>query len=230
MPAFAKRRAAEDPTGFALVDATREYTWGDVDEALNRCANLLLEAGRSGALGTEHRVAVFAENAAETALAHLGGLLAGTSTVPVNFHLTASEAAYILSDSESRIVFVGPETVERGLAAAAEAGVETVIGWACDGIDGVIDWDEWLAGGSTDDPPDSVIPRPNLLYTSGTTGLPRGPNCRPRCSRAVSTWPSISNASPKVDSPCSGRTSSWGRCITPGRCRECDCCVPACHR
>jgi len=179
MPAFAKRRAAEDLTGFALVDATREYTWGEVDEALNRCANLLLEAGARGELGDEHRVAVFAENAAETALAHLGGLLAGASTVPVNFHLTAPEAAYILSDSQSRILFVGPETVERGLAAAAEAGVDTVIGWACDGIEGVTDWNEWLAGGSTDDPPDSVIPRPNLLYTSGTTGLPKGTELPP---------------------------------------------------
>ena len=54
-----------------------------------------------------------------------------------------------------------------------------MIGWACDGIDGVIDWNEWLAGGSTDDPPDSVIPRPNLLYTSGTTGLPKGTELPP---------------------------------------------------
>ena len=179
MPAFAKHRAAEDPTGFALVDATREYTWSEVDQALNRCASRLLDAGQSGALGDAHRVAVFAENAAETALAHLGGLLAGASTVPVNFHLTASEAAYILSDSQSRILFVGPETVERGLAAAAEACIDTVVGWGCDGVDGVSDWTEWLAGGSTDDPPDSVIPRPNLLYTSGTTGLPKGTELPP---------------------------------------------------
>ncbi|WP_040494343.1 AMP-binding protein [Ilumatobacter nonamiensis] len=179
MPAFAKQRAAEDPTGFALVDAQREYTWSDVDEALNRCANRLRDADARGELGTHHRIAVFAENAAETALAHLGGLLAGTSSVPVNFHLTASEAAYILSDSESGIVFVGPETVERGLAAAAEAGVGTVIGWGCDDIDGVTGWNEWLAAGSTDDPPSSIIPLPNLLYTSGTTGLPKGTELPP---------------------------------------------------
>lgn len=179
MPAFAKARAAEDPTGFALVDPTREYTWSDVDDALNRCANLLLDADARGELGDQHRVAVYAENAAETALAHLGGLLAGASTVPVNFHLTASEAAYILRDSGSRILFVGPDTVERGVAAAREAGVDTVIGWACDGADGVTDWGEWLATGGTDDPPDSIIPRPNLLYTSGTTGLPKGTELPP---------------------------------------------------
>ena len=108
MPRFAKACAAADPTGFALVDGDRELTWSQVDDALNRCANLLLDADRSGALGPAHRIAVFAENSAETALAHLGGLLAGASSVPVNFHLTASETAYILSDSESRVLFVGP--------------------------------------------------------------------------------------------------------------------------
>ena len=79
----------------------------------NRVANGL----QARDLGPHHRVAVFAENAAETALAHLGGLLAGASTVPVNFHLTADEAAYILEDSDSRVAFVGPETAERGVAA-----------------------------------------------------------------------------------------------------------------
>jgi acyl-CoA synthetase (AMP-forming)/AMP-acid ligase II len=179
MPRFAKDCAAADPTGFALVDDGREFTWSEVDDALNRCANLLLAADRDGELGPSHRIAVFAENAAETALAHLGGLLAGASSVPVNFHLTASETAYILSDSDARVLFVGPETAERGVEAAREAGVALVIGWDCDGIDGVRDWDEWLATGDTADPPDDVVPRPNLLYTSGTTGLPKGTELPP---------------------------------------------------
>ena len=108
MPRFAKERAVADPTGFALVDGDRILRWADVDDALNRCANLLLAADRAGELGPAHRIAVFAENAGETALAHLGGLLAGASSVPVNFHLTADEAAYILEDSQTAILFVGP--------------------------------------------------------------------------------------------------------------------------
>lgn len=184
MPRFAKEQAGLDPNGFALVDGSRMRTWAEVDDALNRCANLLLAMDRAGELGPQHRIAVFAENAAETALAHLGGLLAGASSVPVNFHLTADEAAYILDDSQTRVLFVGPETVERGLAAAESAGVHLVIGWGCagtgrTGVDGVTDWEAWLATGSTDDPPDDVRPRPNLLYTSGTTGQPKGTELPP---------------------------------------------------
>ena len=179
MPQFATERAALDPAAFALVDSGRELTWAQVGDSLNRCANLLLAAGAAGDLGEAHRIAVFAENAAETALAHLGGLLAGASSVPVNFHLTAPEAAYILNDAAARVLFVGPETAERGLAAAREANIDTVIGWRCDGIDGILDWDQWLAGGDSADPPSNVVPRPNLLYTSGTTGQPKGTELPP---------------------------------------------------
>ena len=114
MPAFASQLAADRPDEAALTDPSGSLRWAEVGDALNRVANALDALD----LGPQRRVAVFAENASETALAHLGGLLAGASTVPVNFHLTADETAYILRDSESRVLFVGPETLERGLAAA----------------------------------------------------------------------------------------------------------------
>ena len=176
VPAFAAELARVRPDQIALRDPDQTLGWAQVDEILNRVTNQL---GPSVDLGPDRRVAVFAENAAETALAHLGGLLAGASTVPVNFHLTAEEAAFILADSGARLLFVGPDTVERGLAAAAEAGITTVIGWGCNGVDGVIDWNQWLAD-SVDQPPSlDVAPRPNLLYTSGTTGRPKGTELPP---------------------------------------------------
>ncbi len=115
MPEFSARLAVERPDEDALVDRDRRFGWAEVDSILNRVANRILGAD----LGDQHRVAVFAENSAETALAHLGCLLGGASTVPVNFHLTAPEAAYILEDSGTRVLFVGPETAGAGLGRGA---------------------------------------------------------------------------------------------------------------
>ena len=175
MPHFAHQLAIDRPEEIALRDPQRAMRWAEVDDVLNRVANGL----RTYDLGPKHRIAVFAENAGETALAHLGGLLGGASTVPVNFHLTADETTYILQDSQTSVLFVGPETIERGVAAAAAAGVHTIIAWRCDTVDGVTDWDEWLALCSSDAPPLDIKPQPNLLYTSGTTGIPKGTDLPP---------------------------------------------------
>ncbi len=175
MPIFSAELAATEPDAIALRDPYRSMVWAEVDEILNRCANRLLSTD----LGEKGRIAVFAENANETALAHLGGLIGGASTVPVNFHLTASEAAYILSDSEAKVVFAGPETVERAVEAAAEAGVEELVVWGDNVPDSAIAWSQWLLGGDNSNPPEDTAPRPNLLYTSGTTGLPKGTELPP---------------------------------------------------
>jgi long-chain acyl-CoA synthetase len=178
MPAFATALAIQRPDEIAVRDETQALTWAVVGDILNRVANQALQSD----LGAERRVAVFAENAAETALAHLGCLLGSASTVPVNFHLTAEETAYILSDSKSRWLFVGPETVDRGLRAAALSRAEghdiVVIGWKVDHPD-VMAWDVWLAESDNADPPLNVVPRANLLYTSGTTGRPKGTELPP---------------------------------------------------
>ena len=175
MPEFAAELAAADPTAIALADPSRDLTWTEVDVTLNQCANLLLAMD----LGPKRRIAVFAENAAETALAHLGGLLAGCSTVPVNFHLTAEEAAYIVGDSESQVIFCDESTASRAQHAAAEAGVETVIMWGAGTAVGTTAWNAWLETGSREHPPMDTTPLPNLLYTSGTTGLPKGTELPP---------------------------------------------------
>ncbi len=183
MVAFAKQRAEAHPDEIALRDPDRAFTWAEVDALLNRVANALLAVD----LGVHHRIAVFAENAAETALAHMGGLIGGASTVPVNFHLTAEEVAYILEDSGATLLFVGPETAERGVVAARRAGVADVIGWRCDGVEGVRSWVDWLAESRDDDPPTGHAPRPNLLYTSGTTGRPKGTELPPTMFAAGET-------------------------------------------
>ena len=174
MPSFAQRLSEERPEQIALRDEDRSMTWSDVDDTLNRVANGL----NTYDLGEARRVAVFAENAVETAMANLGGLIAGASVVPVNFHLTADEVAYILGDAGVRVLFADAKTVDRAVEAAAQAGVPEVIAWHTDNED-IVAWEDWLAQQSADPADESLPPKPNLLYTSGTTGRPKGTELPP---------------------------------------------------
>ena len=173
MAVVARDRARERPDEVALRDDTRALGWAEVNDTLDRVANAL----HATDLGPKRRVAVYAENAVEVVLAHLGALLAGASSVPVNFHLTADEAAYILRDSGTRVLFVGPENLERGLAAAEQAGVPLVVAWRSS--EAPVQWEQWLAAASADEPPEEISPLPNLMYTSGTTGFPKGVDLPP---------------------------------------------------
>ena len=172
---FAKPYAEENPDEIAIRDGRTALSWAEVDDQLTRCGSGL----QATDLGPETRIAVFAENAVETALANLGGLIAGASVVPVNFHLTAEEVNYILCDSGARVLFVGPETYDRGIEAAKGSDVHTVIGWGAPADADLTPWEAWLSGNDAAGPDQSVPPKPNLLYTSGTTGRPKGTDLPP---------------------------------------------------
>ena len=177
MPEFAKELARKNLEQVAIRDDNKALDWNDVDEILNRVTNRLLESD----LGEQRRISVFAENSVETALAHLGGLLAGASTVPVNFHLTAEEAAYILKDSETSILFLGPETLDRGLEAAQIAKINQVVVWGSQESESenFEIWEKWYGTALHENPTTNIRPLPHLLYTSGTTGRPKGTDLPP---------------------------------------------------
>ncbi len=174
MPEFAAKLAEARPDEIAIRDEQRGLTWAQVDDVLNRVATGL----NSFDLGPQRRVAVFAENAVETAMANLGGLIGGASVVPVNFHLTAEEVAYILDDADVRVLFADAKTAERAVEAAQAASVDEVIVWHTE-IEGAASWETWLAEQSGEPADERLAPRPNLLYTSGTTGRPKGTELPP---------------------------------------------------
>ena len=150
-------RAAADPAGWALTDGVESLTWADLNGALNCAVNAVLRAD----LGPDRRVAIMAQNSVEAAIAHLAVIYAGASAVPVNWQLRPAEASHILRDSAARLVLASPQSAPVARQACAPG---TVI------VDSLA---EFAATAPPDEPAASLPPRRALMYTSGTSGVPK---------------------------------------------------------
>ncbi len=155
----------------AVVFEGTRLTYGELDERVNRLANVLLRLG----LARGDRVAVLTENTHKMIEVYLGVAKAGLVTVPLNFRLSDAELRQILDDSGAVVALVGDGYEEA--AARLRAGANTVRAW--------IGLDRELEGvgyeGLLRDAPDSDPAAPVtenelaiLMYTGGTTGTPKG--------------------------------------------------------
>ena len=150
--------ARRRPDALALVEDERRLTFGQVWQQVRRQAARLVELGvRPG-----DRVALMCPNTAEFPIAYYAILTAGGVVVPVHLLLTAREAEWVLHDSGATVMLFHPaqSTVARTAAAAAGADAVAV---------GERFADE-LATFHTRRPDDPAV----ILYTSGTTGRPKG--------------------------------------------------------
>ncbi len=168
----------EDPDDALVVDPARTWSGKEVWDTADRIAHL----ARSATDSRSRRVAVYAENAAESVIAHLGGLRSGASVVAVNSHLAAPEAAYQLTTGDVALLIAGPATAERAREAAHLAGGCEVHAWDD------ADWGTWLASAPAGPPSDDVAIVPNLLFTSGTTGTPKATHLPPNVFPPRASW------------------------------------------
>jgi long-chain acyl-CoA synthetase len=150
-------RAAADPAGWALTDGTDSLNWADLNGAVNRAVHAVLGTD----LGPDRRVAIMAPNSAQAAIAHLAVIYAGASAVPVNWQLRPSEAEHILRDSAARLVLASPQSGPVARRACLPGAVV---------IDSLA---EFAATAPPGEPPASFPPRRALMYTSGTSGMPK---------------------------------------------------------
>jgi len=157
--------AAADPHAPAVDDLTRRRTRAELVDRAQRLGHWLLD---DAGVGPNGHLATLLGNRVELVDLLVASQLSGTWLTAVNWHLTAAEVAYILDDSGSTVLVTDPEheAVAREAVELAAGSVAVVL--AGDELDA-------LAAAADDAPFDLDGPGGGtMLYTSGTTGRPKG--------------------------------------------------------
>ncbi|CAN5215080.1 class I adenylate-forming enzyme family protein [soil metagenome] len=168
-----------------LVYEDETYTFAEVYSAADGLAAAL--QGRYG-VAKGDRVAIAMRNYPEWIITYLATLSAGAVVVSMNAWWSPDELRYGLEDSGATVVVADPERVERTREAAAELGVATVAVRTAGAAqpDGVDRWEDVVEPGASFERVDiAADDDATILYTSGTTGRPKG---------AVSTHRAIAQA------------------------------------
>lgn len=189
VPAVAKAVAAAIPDRELIIQGDRRYTYRQVIERSNRLAAYLHSRGlgchteREALAGHEvgqDLLGLYAYNGSEFVEALLGAFAARVAPFNVNFRYVKSELHYLLADSEAtaliyhaafapRVAEILPELPRLRvlIQIADESGNEL--------LDGAVDYEDALASVSAEPPPVRHCPDDlYVLYTGGTTGMPKG--------------------------------------------------------
>lgn len=145
------------------------WTWGAWAERIRRAAG----AQRAAGLRPGDRVAFVDRNHPACLETTLACAWVGTANAVISFRLAPAEMAFAINDSTARVLFVGPEcvtVVEQIRDDLSHVEKVVVVGGDGDGYEG------WLADArpATDPYPGSAQDCVLQLYTSGTTGFPKG--------------------------------------------------------
>jgi long-chain acyl-CoA synthetase len=158
------------PDRVAVYDHTgQDRTFGQLNANANRIARQLRQAG----LRAGDSVALACSNRAEFCDVLLGVLRVGMRCTPVNWHLTGDEIAYVVQDCEAKAFFADARISRAAEIAAAQCPQlihKVAIGGAIAGFD------PYEPGLAPFDDSDLADPERGftMLYTSGTTGRPKG--------------------------------------------------------
>ncbi|MEU4812396.1 acyl-CoA synthetase [Nocardia fluminea] len=161
--------AEADPERIALVDPDgREVSYRELATLANRYANGLRGIG----LRTGDVVVSMLHNGVEAIAAYFAAYQSGFYIVAVNWHLTAPEIAYILGDSEASAFLASERFADTAAEAADLAELSADTRFSAGTIPGFRPV-SWLGAADTGRPDERSIGAP-MLYTSGTTGRPKG--------------------------------------------------------
>jgi amino acid adenylation domain-containing protein len=174
-------RARQAPDAPAVRDGERQLTYAELDASANQLAKRLIELG----VGGGDRVALYLDKSADSIIGIYGVLKAGAAYVPLDPQAPTSRLAYITSNAGVRVLLTGVEKADAVAELRAEAPSIThavVLNDADVRAD--------LAKLSTDSPDIPAIEDDlaYILYTSGSTGVPKGVMLSHRNCLAFVRW------------------------------------------
>ncbi|MFM8867408.1 MAG: AMP-binding protein [Ilumatobacteraceae bacterium] len=163
--------ARREPDVVAIIEAEtgRSVTRGE----LAAMTHQLVHALRRRGVEANDVVAAVMDNRIESVTVFLAAMQAGLYFVPINYHLTDAEIAYIVEDSETKALFTTPEYAAKTLKAAQSAGVATDSLFCTESTPGFVNFADALAAEPSSEP-DGRAMGLMMTYTSGTTGKPKG--------------------------------------------------------
>jgi acyl-CoA synthetase (AMP-forming)/AMP-acid ligase II len=167
-----RRQLRERPEQLAFETPTRSWTYREADAAANRIAQGLAALG----VGHGDRVACLSRHGAECALLMVAAARLGAVCAKLNWRLAPPEVAYVLGDSQAKLLMVDREflpAVQGGSFPSLQLTLLTDGGDDTSAQPALL---PWLAQFDATDPQRDGAPDDAALqlYSSGTTGLPKG--------------------------------------------------------
>jgi acyl-CoA synthetase (AMP-forming)/AMP-acid ligase II len=166
--------AATQPDRAALIQDDRAVTWREMNEQIRRVAGALASLG----VGKGDRVAVLSRNSIEYAEAFIGILASGACTVPLPTMASTEALELMLKDSRSKVLIVS--SAYRELVAPFVDQLEALVPGGKIGFDfsdeGWTAFPSWISRADRDPPSEGIEGTDdfNIIYSSGTTGVPKG--------------------------------------------------------
>ena len=162
--------AAERPNDLAVVDAFGQWTWSEFNERVNRVGRALEDLG----IARGDHIAMLMGNRAEFAEILSACLLSGVVVTPVNWHFNAEEVAYVVDNCDAKAFIFDDRHLDSAKLALEQSSLRLKVVTGTTDREGGLAYESWV--GSADDTPFSTAVEPGgyMLYTSGTTGRPKG--------------------------------------------------------
>jgi fatty-acyl-CoA synthase len=175
-----------------FLPAGERYTYAELNARANCLANWMRQLG----VEKGDRVSILAHNCAAYVDLFYGLAKIGAILAPLNWRLVAPELVYIVNDCQPKVLVCGPEFTGLLAEMRPEIKVAHFIGVEGARFEGASDYEEGLAAASDAEPVRPPLDADDtyaILYTSGTTGRPKGAMIPHRqvlynCLNTIASW------------------------------------------